>query len=323
LAENTVEARWLEMTGSEQNWAMSFSGSLPRLAGLLIIVGSSMGAGQLYAQNPAPRVSVTTIVVDKDYKPLSDLREEQFELRVDGKETPLSDFRKDAGPVSAVIVLDASSNMKSVLEQSQDALQGFFRWAGPDDEYALVVSQGYNKSWIEVPFTSDQDRIRKGFLAVTAHGAAPLFDSLEIALDLVKQGKNDHRVVLAISDGFDKGSNIKFKKLRSDVLASTASLYALEVFAGRAHEDIDTETLEELTELSGGVFFDDVSTKRFTHYFGNLDLHQRYILTFQPASPNRDGKRHHLDVRLHDMDSNKPKVFWRPTYEDARPLGVH
>jgi VWFA-related protein len=292
----------------KQNEAMGSNAWLQHLTGLSILV-SSIACAQ--------SMPVSAIVTDKEFKPVSDLRKEQFDLRVDGKETSLNDFRKDTAPVSVVIVLDASSNMKSVLEQSQATLQKFFTRARPDDEYALVVSQGYKKSWVEVPFTSDPDRIRKGFSNVTADGAAPLFDSLETALDLVKQGKNAHRVILAIADGFDTRSQTKFKKLRSDVLESNASLYGLEVFAGRAHEDVDSETLKELVELSGGVFFDDVSAKQFAEYFGNLDPHQRYVLTFQTSGVGHDHKQHWLDVRIHGTESTKSKVFWRHAYLDA------
>ena len=56
-------------------------------------------------------VLVPAIVTDENYRPVFSLQENQFQLKVDKAATPLAGFWKDTGPLSVVIVLDASGSM--------------------------------------------------------------------------------------------------------------------------------------------------------------------------------------------------------------------
>lgn len=264
-------------------------------------------------------VLVPTIVTDKDYRPIFDLQDSQFELRVDHAVTPLSGFWKETGPLSVVLVLDASGSMRPVLRRSMDALQGFLNLANPADEYALVLCK--EQSRVEVPFTSDLEAISRGFLSVTAKGSTPLFDAIEMALELIRHGKHERRAILVISDGEDTNSLINFKTVRSDVLETRAYFYVLQFWTGRGHDILGFEPLRELTELTGATFFQDVSPKRFAEYFGKLDLHQRYILAFQPNTRN-DNKQHSLEVRLRNTEIQKPRIFWRHAYNEFKGFEV-
>lgn len=260
-------------------------------------------------------VLVPAVVTDHDYHPLFDLHKDQFELRVDRAVTPVSEFWKETGPVSVVIVIDASKSMESVLERSKDALKGFLNLAQPDDEYALVLCKRHGSA--ALPFTSDLDAISESFLSVMPEGSTPLFDSLALALDLVKQAKHTRRAILVISDGLDTSSKTKFEQVRAKVLESTADLYILEFWTGHAYDLLERQPLHELADLTGGSFFDDVSPKRFAEYFADMDIHQRYVLAFHPAERAHDNRQHRLEVRLHGVTARNPKVFWRHVYTDS------
>lgn len=296
----------------------------------LTVAMSAFFLGQPWAQRPGDGVEPTTpfrvasdlvlvpaIVTDRDYRPIFDLTEEQFQLRVDHSPTPLAGFWKDTGPISLVVVLDASGSMASVMRRSHEALRGFFNLAHPGDEYALVLCKENGR--VEVPFTQNLSAIQDAILGATAQGSTPLFDSLKIALDLAPRGKHERKAILVISDGEDTSSRTAFTTLRSQVLESTAYLYVLQFWTGGRPDELRFETLRELAQPTGGIYFDDVSPKRFAEYLGKLDLHQRYMLAFHPTGEPHDGKQHRLDVRLRDAKGSSARVFWRHHYVDTDP----
>lgn len=259
-------------------------------------------------------VLVPAIVTDRDYRPNLDLSAENFQLMVDRSPTPIVGFWKETGPISVVVVLDASGSMGSVLRRSREALEGFFNLAHPDDEYALVVCR--DQARIEVPYTQNVNEIADAILRSTAQGSTPLFDSLELALDLVPRGRHQRRAILVISDGEDTSSRTRFASLRSRILESAAYLYVLQFWTGGRADEVKFETLQELSALTGGVHFDDASPRRFAAYLSRLDLHQRYMLAFRPTGEPHDGKQHRLDVRLREVGVPGAKVFWRHNYVD-------
>lgn len=268
----------------------------------------------------ADLVLVPTVVTDRNYKPVFDLREQQFELRVDRSVIPLAGFWKDTGPLSIVIVLDVSKSMRKTLLQSKEAVRGFLNLAHPDDEYAVVLCKEHGV--VEVPFTSNLRAVETAITEATAAGGTPLYDSLQLALDLVRKGQHQRKAILMITDGEDTTSRIKFKAIRNAVLETTAYLYVLQFWLPKSIEDRAPEPLQELADLTGGIFFDNVSAKRFAEYMHDLDLHQRYILAFRPAAAQHDNKRHRVRVKLQDVDHPKAKVFWRHSYLDAERAEV-
>lgn len=290
---------------------------------VIALVAACLASVPMAAQSNGPPIEhaetdlvlVPAVVTDKNYHPLFDLQRDQFELRVDHAPTPLSGFWTETGPVSVVLVIDASKSMKSVLARSKEALQGFLSLANPEDEYALVLCR--KRGAVTLPFTSDLREIRESVLSITPEGSTPLFDSIDLALDLVREAKNKRRAILVISDGQDTSSKTRFDKLRARVLESTAYLYALEFWTGQSYDTLETQPLRELASLTGGLFFDDVSPKRFAEYFADVDLHRQYVLAFHPAAAPHDSKQHQLEVRLRDVNTSKPKVFWRHTYTDS------
>lgn len=274
------------------------------------------------AGSPEPRLRVESdlvlipaLVTDKDYRPVFDLERRHFSLRVDRQPQAVAAFWRDTGPVSAVIVLDSSGSMASVLRRSKEAVDAFLSLSQQGDEYALVLCQEHGR--VAVPFTPHLERLMPEILAAQAHGSTPLLDSVQLAFDLVKKGRHERKVILVISDGEDTSSRVRFTEVRMAALESKAWLYALEFWTGRPIDGFEEEPLRELAELTGGPFFDNVPVKKLAEYLRELDLHQRYILAFKPANRMFDGRRHQVEVRLQAAERlEKPRVFWRRIYVD-------
>ena len=164
-----------------------------------------------------------------------------------------------------------------------------------------------------IPFTSDLQRLSESFLSATVGGLNTSLRFARCGSGLGQGGKNSRREILVISDGIDGHSHTKFEDLRSKVLQSSASLDVLEFWTGHSYDLLEPQPLGDLASLAGGMFFDDVSPRRFPEYFADIDPHQSYVLSFE-ASDISDKKQHRLEVRLRNVLTSKPKVFWKHVY---------
>lgn len=264
----------------------------------------------------ATLVLVPVLVTNKDYRPDFTLQAENFTLQVDRRPKPLAAFVKEDRPVSVVVVFDVSRSMKSVLSHSKEAIQSLVAQSYPGDEYALVECQG-EKAQVGVPFTREPDQVALAMQGAHAGGGTPLYDSVKLAFEMVKSAENERRIVFVVTDGEDTTSRTNFRQLRRELLESRAYLYVLRFWTGQSFDEFGYDDLQELTELSGGIFIDNASPKRFADYLSQVDFHQMYVLAFKPADGDGDGKSHRIDVRVKGSADAHPRVFWRHSYEDA------
>lgn len=284
------------------------------LAPWLLAFEEAVRTGSAHIRVSPALVLIPAVVTSRDYRPVLDLRRDQFRVEVDRNEVPLEAFWKDAGPVSAVIVLDASGSMAGALARSREALRGFLDLAYPGDEYALVLCKDHGR--IAVPFTSNPDSITAAAFGAAAKGSTPLYDSIHLALDLVRKASQTRKAVVIISDGEDTSSRMAFRALRREVLESNAYVHILRLRSGCCMSDgIEFESLEELAALTGGVYYDNVPVKDFARYLPELDLHQRYMLAFRPEAVAGDERKHSVRVRLKGVPLSRPRLFWRHSFE--------
>ncbi len=259
-------------------------------------------------------VVVPTVVIDDKYRLIRNLNVNNFQVEVDRTGVPIASFWREQEPVSAVIVFDASGSMKSVLKNSTVAVDAFLQLARPDDEYALILCK--DRIETAVPFTEDLSKIRAASSVSVAKGSTPLYDSLGVALQLIQRGRHPRKVILVVSDGNDTSSHLGYRMIRSRVLESQAYIYAVQFWTGQNSDDFLNRALSAFAELTGGVYLGDVPEKRFVDVFTELDIHERYMLAFQPHSEVHDDKWHKIAVRVRDIDVRKPRVFWRRGYSD-------
>lgn len=290
------------------------------ILGLLLTHGAFAAPPQ--REPSEPRLSASTslvlvpvLVTNKDYRPDFSLRAENFTLQVDRKPKQLAAFTQEDRPVSVVVVFDISRSMKGAARHAKEAIGSLAALAYPGDEYALIECQG-QKGKVVVPFTPGADQVALATLDAHAGGGTPLYDSVDLALQLVKQARNERRVVFVVSDGEDTTSKTSFKQLRKELLETKAYLYVLRFWTGQSFDDFGYDDLQELTELSGGFFIDNVSPKRFAEYLSKVDFHRMYVLAFKPAAGAGDGKSHRIDVHVRGASDPHPRVFWRHSYQD-------
>jgi len=154
-------------------------------------------------------VPIPVSVLDANGRSVSNLREKDFELRIDGKVAEMGEiFRSDA-PIRLAMLFDNSSSVLIARDFERDAAIRFFRRViRPEkDQAALFSVADYTR--LEQPFTSDVERLTQAIqLFPEPKGATALFDGIVEAADYLKKSTG-RRVLVIVSDGEDTYSSEK------------------------------------------------------------------------------------------------------------------
>jgi Ca-activated chloride channel family protein len=265
----------------------------------------------------AVRVFVT--VMDKDGRLVTTLTRDNFEVRDDGKPQPIAQFDNTPQPIKLVVMLDVSGSMAGnlpLLRAAAEQLFGRLR----DDDVARVGTFGYDVT-ISKSFTHDPGELREALPdAIAADAPTPLWRALDQAMGALGEAGEQRRVVLVLSDGKDSGPiDLRHRAVSQGEVIDRARdedvmIYAIGMRSrpqrpmmpgiGRGGlqaalmADLPDPGLARVAEETGGGYTEIRFGEDLGAAFARVadELHSQYLLGYAP--PKRDGKVHHVDVRL-------------------------
>ncbi|MEQ1574712.1 MAG: VWA domain-containing protein [Vicinamibacterales bacterium] len=199
---------------------------------LVTAVTSSIGAQSQEGfrfKSGVELINVTATVTDDDGRFVAGLRREDFTVDEDNNRQEITHFSNERVPVSLGILLDTSGSMTpDKMSAARAAIDRFiFDLLGPDDELFFVefaASSRLAQGW-----TTDRRAISRAVAAVNANGGTALYDAVAEALPVTRDGKNQKKALLVISDGNDTNSSTSVRDLRDQIRESEVMVYALGV----------------------------------------------------------------------------------------------
>ena len=149
-----------------------------------------------------------------------------------------------------------------------------------------------------------------------------LYDAVYLALNHIKRGKYDKKVILLVTDGKDNpgpGKHFTFKQAFDFAVESGAQIFTVGLLDEPPKSHFfkkglpkEAEILKELAEATGGkVYFpqsvNDIGnvTKEIAH-----DIRSQYLLGYYPTNTGRDGTWRSLQVKITPKSSSK-KIYVR------------
>ncbi len=269
-----------------------------------------------------------------------------FKVWIDKVPQQIESCKLDDEPITVVFVYDMSGSMGEAkkLSVAKRMLKAFGSIAHKDDRYAIVTFQ---EKIIVFPeevgeFVKFETAINSFF--GEAKGETAFFDAVEQGILKIKEDTSNYKKVLfIISDGMDNHSRKKLKELRhmaeeADVQIDSVCLYQKgdtrqvivtpispigmprvgyprpdqqsATMETPSEEDEGRENMQELSEVSNGIFMQPVSIEELERDLQILSaqLRQIYEVTIVPSQDYRDGKKHNIKVEL--VKKELPKT-WR------------
>src|ERR1700688_3688412 len=187
------------------------------------------------------RTSVDLVVLratvrDRKGAPVAGLGKEDFHVFENKIPQQIESFSYEDVPVTVGLVIDNSGSMRSKRSDVINAALAFARSSNPEDQIFVV---NFNEHVLmglpaNMPFTGNQRQLEAALSKNKTDGLTALYDAVAVALDHLKQGKWDKKVLIVISDGGDNASGHKLADILSMVNQSSAILYTMGIYAANA-----------------------------------------------------------------------------------------
>ena len=265
-------------------------------------------------------VLVPVSVCDPQNRPVTGLEKEHFRVFDDKVEQTITQFGMEDEPVAVGLVFDISGSMGDKLRLSRMAASKFFDTANADDEFFLVEFNDVPK--IMVPLTRDFEEIQNQLTFAQSKGRTALLDAIFLALHELKRSQKKRKALLIISDGGDNASRYTETEVRNTVRESDVLIYAMGVYEAPGARNRSPEEaagpglLSELSEQTGGRHY-PVSAAEMPDIAAKIgiELRNRYIIGYSPTDQVRDGRYHHVLIKLVPPKGLPPlKAYWRLGY---------
>jgi len=169
--------------------------------GLLLI--ATVLAAQVRDGKP---VSILVSVTDDRGRFVDNLQQQDFELREEGKEQTISEFKTFRNTASSVgVIVDVSASMKNRLPDAIDAIDEFVGTLHKNDELFLMPFADIPR--VAADYGDGRSEFHRELSRLTNSGNPALYDSIIEAIHKLRLGHESRRVLLIVSHGGDLVSN--------------------------------------------------------------------------------------------------------------------
>ena len=295
-------------------------------------LASGLGASLLRAQvsiHPRPRpaakqpalpnanlrvdtnlVLVPVTVNDELHHPITGLEKNNFRVFDDKIEQTISAFSTEDEPIALGLVFDTSGSMRGTFPQGRMATTQFLQLANPEDEFFLVEFDTSPR--LTIPLTADTGTIRAEILMTHSGGSTALFDALYMAINEMRKSKKTKKAIVLFSDGGENHSRYTKRELDNLIQESDVLIYTVLIPGA----DADPVLMSRIAEMTGahGYFANpqelpDIAKKIC------IELRNRYVLGYAARDEPRDGRYHHIEIKLlPPRGLGKIRAHWRLGY---------
>jgi Ca-activated chloride channel homolog len=266
----------------------------------------------------AQMVLVPVTVTGHNGKTIEGLRAKDFSIFEDRVAQQIVSFTAEDAPCSVGLILDISGSMRNALDSAKGVAHSFLETANPEDEFLLLTVSSQPDAVSN--FTTDVANLEGSIERTSPGGMTALIDTVYLGLNQMRKAHQPRRALLILSDGMDNYSRYSKGELMRVALEADVQIYAIIVGGGsggassggapfrpslaakpidQAREREGPNTLEELSEKTGGLYFharNSTEAKEAAIKAGRA-LRNQYVIGYQPPSSAATGKWHEVRVK--------------------------
>jgi len=298
--------------------------TLRRLVALCFLLLPTPGRPQQPAQPQDFTIGVNVDMVvlqatalDHKNTLVSGLSKEDFQIYEDGVLQTIKHFSHEDIPVTVGLVIDNSGSMRPKRHDVIAAALTFARSSNPQDQMFVVnfnerVSFGLPGT---TPFTDQVTQLEVALSRIDADGQTALYDAVAAALQHLKLGNRDKKVLIVISDGGDNTSRHNLTQTMAMARQSDAIIYTIGIF-DEQDEDRNPHVLKQLAKDTGGEAFLPESLKDLAPICERIahDIRNQYTLAYAPTNRKRDGTYRTIQVKASGQSRGRLSVRTRTGY---------
>ncbi|MEO8436307.1 MAG: VWA domain-containing protein [Pyrinomonadaceae bacterium] len=247
-------------------------------------------------------VPVPATVLDSRGFAVTNLKLEDFELRVDGQLKPITELHRTETPVRMVMLFDNSGSLSEEREFEKRAAMRFFRSVMRPVDQAAVYSVSTDV-YLAQPLTSDVNMLERVIESFgRPEGSTALFDAMAEGASYLRPYRG-RRVIVIVSDGRENTSRLDFETTLQRIVADDCQIYVVQtgLYENANVRDLVAERrMQEFSSQTGGAVYIPKSVADLDSAFSQIaaDLAQQYVLSYYPADDKRDGQYHAMAIRV-------------------------
>jgi VWFA-related protein len=150
-----------------------------------------------------------------------------------------------------------------------------------------------------MPFTAQVPELEVALSTIITSGQTALYDAVAAALEHLKTGARNKKVLIVISDGGDNASRHSLAQIRAMAQHADATIYTIGLF-DEEDDDRNPLVLRQLAEDTGGDVFLPQSLKEVVPICERIarDIRNQYTITYVPTNGRQDGSYRSIQVKV-------------------------
>ena len=277
--------------------------------------GAVSGGGDVLFRAQVDRVVLNAAVFDGQQRLVTGLPQQAFRVYQDGKLQKLSGFSNQDIPVSMGIAVDSSASMTEMRAAVNAAALALVRASHTADEVFVVDFK--DTVSLTQDFTNDIAKLEDGLSEMRMWGGTAVMDAIHMAVDHLRKGAREKRVLLVITDGEDDSSDIEQDALLALLQKSDVTVYAIGLLSDQPSDKRRNaqKLLQGVAKVSGGASYFPGSAEEVEALANQIahDIRNQYILEFPVPAATKPGY-HPLRVTAESRTRGKLTVRTRPGY---------
>jgi VWFA-related protein len=220
-------------------------------------------------------VSVPAVVSDRNGRPVSGLRAENFVVLEDGKPQHVTNFATTEAPFEIALLLDTSGSTREELGLIRDAANAFINALRSGDRVGILAfnnapRNGSPVATVEVlsGLNSDRKALRSAIENLGTSNGTPFYDGLGVAADQIfrepaREEVRGRRAIVALTDGVDSSSDSGYEEARARLSRAGVACYFIQI----STEDYVEDRLLKDCQDAGRLTLSAKQLERFRRLF--------------------------------------------------------
>src|SRR6266545_4276632 len=265
--------------------------------------------GQIKTVTVNVRLPVT--VTDKNNHFVVDLKETDFEIAEDKTPQAIISFQPQSNlPLDLAVLMDTSNSVKSKLKFEKDAALTFLETMLNSRQDRALFATFDSQVELRQDFTSRLDLLTQAIDKVRAQGGTRMYDAIYSICEekmMAPTSLGRRHAMVVITDGEDTESERELKDAIDIAQRSETTVYVISTESGGSFgaqlglvDRKEDKELKRLAEETGGRAFFTADLAELGKSLDGIarELRSQYLIAYEPANGNYDGKFRQVEVRL-------------------------
>ena len=249
---------------------------------------------------------------------VSGLSQSDFQVYEDGTPQEIKYFSHEDIPVTVGLVIDNSGSMIPKVHEVITAALAFARSSNPQDQMFVVSFNEHVRFGLpeNTLFTGSAPQLEAALSRYHPDGETALYDALADALEHLKKGNRDKKVLIVVSDGADNASNHTLAEVMAAAAQSDTIIYALGLYEP-GDPDANPGVMKRLARATGGEAFIPDSIEEIVPICEQVarDIRNQYTIAYVPTNSRQDGTHRVIQMKAEAPGRGRLIVRTRSGYD--------